>query len=104
MTPTRRTAALVATATTTALVLSAQAAPSASAAPSDDRRVDRRGASLAERVARPSLRGSLTDTNFYFVMADRFNNGDTGNDEGGYTGDRTQTGFDPDQQALLPRR
>lgn len=94
MTRTRRTAALVATATTTALVLSAQAAPSASAAPSD-RQVDRRGASLAERVARPSLRGSLTDTNFYFVMADRFNNGDTGNDEGGYTGDRTQTGFDP---------
>ncbi len=32
---------------------------------------------------------------FYFVMTDRFANGDTANDEGGLTGDRLATGFDP---------
>ena len=42
-----------------------------------------------------SLRSPITDENFYFVMADRFENGDTGNDLGGLTGDRTVTGFDP---------
>jgi glycosidase len=42
-----------------------------------------------------SLRGPVTDENFYFVMADRFENGDTTNDRGGLTGDRLVTGFDP---------
>jgi alpha-amylase len=42
-----------------------------------------------------SLRGPVTDENFYFVMADRFENGDTANDTGGLTGDRLVTGFDP---------
>ncbi len=32
---------------------------------------------------------------FYFVMTDRFANGDTGNDTGGLAGDRDTTGFDP---------
>jgi pullulanase-type alpha-1,6-glucosidase len=32
---------------------------------------------------------------FYFVMTDRFANGDTSNDEGGLAGDRLATGFDP---------
>lgn len=32
---------------------------------------------------------------FYFVLPDRFANGDTGNDKGGYPGDRSQTGYDP---------
>jgi len=32
---------------------------------------------------------------FYFVMTDRFANGDDSNDEGGLTGDRLVTGFDP---------
>ncbi|WP_417508995.1 pullulanase-type alpha-1,6-glucosidase [Microbacterium sp.] len=32
---------------------------------------------------------------FYFVMTDRFANGDTSNDTGGLTGDRLVTGFDP---------
>nr|WP_307823883.1 alpha-amylase family glycosyl hydrolase [Microbacterium aurum] len=32
---------------------------------------------------------------FYFVMTDRFANGDAGNDTGGLTGDRLTTGFDP---------
>jgi len=42
-----------------------------------------------------SLRGPLTNQDFYFVMADRFENGDTANDTGGLTGDRLVTGFDP---------
>lgn len=32
---------------------------------------------------------------FYFVMTDRFANGDPANDAGGLTGDRLATGFDP---------
>ncbi len=32
---------------------------------------------------------------FYFVLTDRFENGDTSNDEGGLVGDRMVTGFDP---------
>ena len=32
---------------------------------------------------------------FYFVMTDRFANGDTSNDTGGLTGDRLTTGLDP---------
>ncbi|GAT74121.1 alpha-1,6-glucosidase [Microbacterium sp. HM58-2] len=32
---------------------------------------------------------------FYFVMTDRFANGDASNDVGGLTGDRLATGFDP---------
>ena len=31
----------------------------------------------------------------YFVLPDRFENGDTANDRGGYKGDRLSTGFDP---------
>ena len=46
-------------------------------------------------VARHALRAPVTDENFYFVMADRFENGNTANDTGGLTGDRLQTGFDP---------
>ncbi len=32
---------------------------------------------------------------FYFVMTDRFANGDPSNDQGGLTGDRLTTGYDP---------
>ena len=37
----------------------------------------------------------MTDENFYFVMADRFRNGSTANDEGGLGADRLVSGFDP---------
>ncbi|GAA2884360.1 pullulanase-type alpha-1,6-glucosidase [Microbacterium esteraromaticum] len=36
-----------------------------------------------------------SDEQFYFVMTDRFANGDTSNDTGGIEGDRLATGFDP---------
>ncbi|MFB6725943.1 pullulanase-type alpha-1,6-glucosidase [Kribbella sp. NPDC056345] len=46
-------------------------------------------------LATPSLRQDLTKERFYFLMADRFANGDKSNDAGGLTGDRLQTGLDP---------
>jgi alpha-amylase len=48
-----------------------------------------------ELSGRHSLRAPVTDETFYFVMADRFENGDTDNDRGGISGDRLQHGFDP---------
>ncbi len=52
-------------------------------------------AAAATLTGKHSLRSSVTDENFYFVMADRFENGSTANDRGGLTGDRNVTGFDP---------
>ena len=46
-------------------------------------------------MATDSLRQPTTRENFYFVMADRFANGDASNDTGGVDGDRMQHGFDP---------
>ncbi|MCD5344980.1 pullulanase-type alpha-1,6-glucosidase [Agromyces sp. S2-1-8] len=51
-------------------------------------------ASDATLVAAP-VRQPGSDETFYFVMTDRFANGDPANDEGGLTGDRLTTGFDP---------
>lgn len=53
-------------------------------------------ASEADRpYAADSLRAPLTKERYYFVMADRFANGDQSNDQGGLTGSRLQTGYDP---------
>ncbi|MFJ8919679.1 pullulanase-type alpha-1,6-glucosidase [Streptomyces sp. NPDC102415] len=62
---------------------SASAAPRPPSPPSD--------AKLAEEPARHDL----TREQFYFVLPDRFANGDTSNDRGGLTGSRLETGFDP---------
>ncbi len=51
-------------------------------------------------LARSSLRSDLTRERFYFLMADRFANGDPANDLGGLTGGRLQTGFDPTDKAF----
>ncbi len=54
------------------------------------------GVTDADRdLAQDSLRKPVTDEQFYFVMADRFANGDPSNDQGGLSGDRLTTGFDP---------
>jgi alpha-amylase len=47
--------------------------------------------------ARHSLREAVTDQNFYFVMADRFQNGTAANDHGGLPPGKSegQSGFDP---------
>ncbi|MCX5420316.1 pullulanase-type alpha-1,6-glucosidase [Streptomyces sp. NBC_00078] len=48
----------------------------------------------AQLAAAPA-RHDDTREQFYFVMPDRFANGDTSNDKGGLTGSRLSTGYDP---------
>ncbi|MEH0522724.1 pullulanase-type alpha-1,6-glucosidase [Streptomyces stelliscabiei] len=76
--------AVTVTALTAALVqpLAAGAAP-APAPPSD------------ARLAKTAARHELTREQFYFVLPDRFANGDRANDKGGLTGSRLATGYDP---------
>ncbi|MGF1651746.1 MAG: pullulanase-type alpha-1,6-glucosidase [Actinomycetales bacterium] len=50
-------------------------------------------------LAQRSLRPAPTRENFYFVMADRFENGDPSNDLGGVEGTRSDHGFDPTHRA-----
>ncbi|MGW5459991.1 pullulanase-type alpha-1,6-glucosidase [Streptomyces sp. NPDC003996] len=80
----KRAAAVTAVALAAALIqpLAAQAA-TPPAPPSD-----------AKLAAVPS-RHDDTREQFYFVMPDRFANGDTSNDKGGLTGSRLSTGYDP---------
>jgi glycosidase len=51
------------------------------------------GAEL-RRLAQPPGRGPLASQRIYFVMTDRYANGDPSNDRGGGTGARTATGYD----------
>ncbi|MEO7397435.1 MAG: alpha-amylase family glycosyl hydrolase, partial [Ilumatobacteraceae bacterium] len=54
------------------------------------------GETSADRaLAGDSLRAPLTKEQFYFVMTDRFANGDPTNDSGGYAGGRLSSGYDP---------
>jgi glycosidase len=52
-------------------------------------------AAEAAALAQASVRSALSADSIYFVMTDRYANGDTSNDKGGLTGDRSVTGFDP---------
>jgi glycosidase len=52
-------------------------------------------------LARPVARGPLAGESIYFVMTDRFANGDTSNDNGGLIGSRSQSGFDPSDKAYF---
>ena len=56
-------------------------------------------ASLAATAAKADRPGQ-TRQQFYFVMPDRFANGDTSNDAGGITGDRLSSGLDPTDQGF----
>ncbi len=47
------------------------------------------------RLAAEAARHDLTREQFYFVLPDRFANGDRRNDRGGLPGDRLSTGYDP---------
>ncbi|WP_374200360.1 alpha-amylase family glycosyl hydrolase [Arthrobacter sp. M4] len=47
-----------------------------------------------------SLRSGVTNENFYFVMADRFSNGSTANDDGGLGPDPMVSGFDPTRKGF----
>ena len=63
------------------------------------------GVTEADRqLAGTSLRDDLTRERFYFVMADRFENGDPTNDTGGHRGGPVGQRLRPDRQGLLPRR
>uniref|UniRef100_UPI000A4218EC alpha-amylase family glycosyl hydrolase n=1 Tax=Streptomyces torulosus TaxID=68276 RepID=UPI000A4218EC len=47
------------------------------------------------KLAAEPARHDLTREQFYFVLPDRFANGDRANDKGGLTGSRLATGYDP---------
>ncbi|RSS80550.1 alpha-amylase family glycosyl hydrolase, partial [Streptomyces sp. WAC06614] len=83
--PALRTAAgTVAAALAVALL---PALPAAAAAPP--------GPPSDKALAAEPARHDLTREQFYFVLPDRFANGDPANDRGGLTGDRLTTGLDP---------
>ncbi|WP_457972812.1 alpha-amylase family glycosyl hydrolase [Arthrobacter sp. D1-17] len=48
-----------------------------------------------------SLRAPVSNENFYFVMADRFSNGSTANDDGGLGADPNVSGFDPTRKGFF---
>ncbi|MFK4146687.1 pullulanase-type alpha-1,6-glucosidase [Streptomyces sp. NPDC004065] len=84
-TPYRRRAAAVTVAALAASLVQPVAAGAATppAPPSD------------ARLAAAPARHDDTREQFYFVMPDRFANGDAANDRGGLTGSRLATGYDP---------
>ncbi|WP_330258697.1 pullulanase-type alpha-1,6-glucosidase [Streptomyces murinus] len=90
----RRRAAALAVAALTAALVQPLAAPAAQAAtppppPSD-----------SALAAQPARHGD-THEQFYFVMPDRFANGDKANDKGGLTGSRMTTGYDPTDEGFF---
>ena len=84
-----RTGTAVAAAIVTAAAAVVIPIPAAQAAPAPD-----------DPSAAHSLRGPVTDEQFYFVMADRFNNGTTANDDGGLGPDPMVSGFDPTKKGF----
>jgi glycosidase len=52
-------------------------------------------------LATPSVRDGLTDEVFYFVLPDRFSNGDPSNDTGGIPGGPLEHGFDPTHRGFF---
>ncbi|MEU0746695.1 alpha-amylase family glycosyl hydrolase, partial [Streptomyces albogriseolus] len=80
----RRVAAVTVAALAAALVQPVAARAATPPAPPSD----------AKLAASPA-RHDLTREQFYFVLPDRFANGDTGNDRGGLTGSRLTHGYDP---------
>lgn len=51
--------------------------------------------SSIESLATASVRSPISGENFYFVMTDRYRDGNPDNNTGGVTGGLAQTGFDP---------
>ena len=48
-----------------------------------------------ETLAKPPVRSSIASQRIYFLLTDRYANGDASNDRGGRSGSRNATGFDP---------
>ncbi|MFI1163006.1 pullulanase-type alpha-1,6-glucosidase [Streptomyces sp. NPDC020801] len=80
----RRVAAVAVAALAAALVQPLAAGAATPPAPPSD-----------AKLAAVPARHDDTREQFYFVMPDRFANGDTSNDKGGLTGSRLATGYDP---------
>ncbi|WFF00384.1 pullulanase-type alpha-1,6-glucosidase [Micromonospora sp. WMMD964] len=96
----RTTLALVSLLTVTLVGTSVAVPPAATAAPRPSGAVPLGGATqwTSEPTAEALVKaggGSARAEQFYFVLPDRFANGDSRNDRGGLTGDRLRTGFDP---------
>lgn len=85
----RRSASAVAAVGATALIVGAVGAASPAVAPRPPA-----GAEL-QALAQPPTYTSIASQRIYFVMPDRYANGDTSNDRGGQSGSRVSTGFDP---------
>jgi alpha-amylase len=82
------------------VLLAATLAAAMAAAPAwADTGTDRHGGG-GGLAGQHSLRGPVTDENFYFVMADRFENGDAANDRGGLGDDPLVSGFDPTRKGF----
>jgi hypothetical protein len=52
-------------------------------------------------LATPSVRSSIASDSFYFVMTDRYRDGQPSNNEGGVTGGLEQTGYEPASDAYF---
>ena len=52
-------------------------------------------------MAAPSIRSAIAQDRFYFVMTDRYRDGDPSNNTGGVTGDLERTGFEPSSDAYF---
>jgi len=50
---------------------------------------------LLEQLSQPPARAAIASQRIYFVMTDRYRNGDPSNDRGGLSGGSDTTGFDP---------
>ena len=81
-----RSRSAIAAAVAAALVVGGSGAAATSAPPS--------GGMLAA-LAKPPVRTAIASDRIYFVLTDRYANGDPTNDRGGRTGTRAVTGFDP---------
>ena len=93
----RSAAALVAAVVAiSASILPAQAAPDGKDPGSNGQGNKNPGSTSALH----SLRAPVTDENFYFVMADRFSNGNSTNDDGGLGSDPMVSGFDPTKKGF----
>jgi glycosidase len=79
---------------TAGLVLGVLAVAAAVPVRSAPDRSPRAAADPAE-LAQPAVRTSIASQRIYFVLTDRYANGDRSNDTGGLTGPRSVTGYDP---------
>ena len=61
------------------------------------------GAAL-DALAKPPTYSAFASQRIYFVMPDRYANGDPSNDRGGLDGPRSVTGYDPADPGWYPRR